>query len=138
MSAIGSALSGLQASMVRLNVTASNIANANTTGPVPGASAVSPSGGGSSGQAYRPLTTQQSETPGGGTAAKAVAVAPSFIPTYDPGSIHADPSGMVAAPNVDVADQLVEQRTAMIAYEANLKVMQTANRMNETSLEIWG
>lgn len=138
MSAIGSALSGLQASMVRLNVTASNIANANTTGPVPGASAVSPSGGGSSGQAYQPLTTQQSETPGGGTAAKAVAVAPSFIPTYDPGSIHADPSGMVAAPNVDVADQLVEQRTAMIAYEANLKVMQTANRMNETSLEIWG
>lgn len=138
MSAIGSALSGLQASMVRLTVTASNIANANTTGPIAGASAATPSGGGSSGQVYQALTTQQSETPGGGTAAKAVPVAPSFIPTYDPGSIHADPSGMVAAPNVDVADQLVEQRTAMIAYEANLKVMQTANRMNETSLEIWG
>lgn len=116
MTAIGTALSGMQASLARLNAAASNIANANSTGPIPATSAAQP----------------------GGTAAQTVPVVPSYIPTYDPTSTHADPSGMVAAPNVDVADQLVEQMTAKVAYEANLKVMQTANRMGESTLEVWG
>lgn len=140
MTAIGTALSGMQASLARLNAAASNIANANSTGPIPATSAAQPVGTAAPGQAqvYQAVTVSQSETVGGGTAAQTVPVVPSYIPTYDPTSTHADPSGMVAAPNVDVADQLVEQMTAKVAYEANLKVMQTANRMGETTLEVWG
>lgn len=130
MTAIGTALSGMQTSLARLTASASNIANANSTG--------APNAAAGQTQAYQPVRVQTSPTAGGGVAATTVSVTPTTVPRYDPTSPNADASGMVAAPNVDVASEMVEQLSAKIAYEANLKVMRTADRMGESTLEAWG
>ncbi len=45
---------------------------------------------------------------------------------------------MIAAPNVDVTDELVEQLSAKLAFEANLKVIATASELERRSLDLWG
>ena len=115
--ALSIAASGLAAASLRLDVSASNIANALSFGPLPtakNAAGFPP--------AYVPLRVDQTETAGGGTAAKAVPVLPSYVPVYDPMAPYADSHGMVAAPNVDIGSQLVEALLARYTFAANAKV----------------
>jgi len=115
--ALSIAASGLAAASLRLDVSASNIANALSFGPLPtakNAAGFPP--------AYVPLRVDQTETAGGGTAAKAMSVLPSYMPVYDPMAPYADSHGMVAAPNVDIGSQLVEALLARYTFAANVKV----------------
>ncbi len=140
MSVIGTAYSGMQASMMRMQASASNIANANSTGPVPSsAPASSPptAPAPASVQAYQPIGVQQGDVAGGGTYIRFGAVTPGTVERHDPSSPHSNGDGMVAAPNVDLAGELVDQAAAKIAFEANLRVLETGGRTDKAILEIW-
>jgi flagellar basal body rod protein FlgC len=61
---------------------------------------------------------------GSGTVAYTVPVSPAYVATYDPQSPDANGQGLVAAPNVDLAQELVQLEVAKQAYEANLKTVE--------------
>src|SRR5579871_6308855 len=134
MSTLSIATSGLTAASLRLDVTASNIANASTTGPLPADGSNAPSG------AYVPLQVNQVDqtngsTPGG-TVATVSQVSPSFVPQFDPGSPFANQDGLVAAPNVDLASQFVQLLTAKYSFAANAKVIQAYDNTTKSLLDI--
>jgi hypothetical protein len=56
---------------------------------------------------------------------------------FDPGSPFADANGLVAAPNVDTAQELVNASVARVSYDANLKVIETARHMQGYLLNIF-
>jgi flagellar basal-body rod protein FlgC len=146
MSTLSIATSGLSAASLRLEVTASNIANALTTGPLPANGASNAAGGvgnsnnGSNFSAYVPLQVNQIDqtngsTPGG-TAAVVSTVTPSFVAQFDPGSPFANQDGLVAAPNVDLATQFVQLLTAKYTFAANAKVIQAYDNTTKSLLDI--
>ena len=124
------ALSGMAAAGLRLQVSAANVANMRTSGPLPGAD---PAG---FAPAYVPLRVNQVEAGDGGTSAGTAPVSPSFVAAFDPGAPFADHNGMVAAPNVDLADELVQQFLARYAFVANAKIMQADLQMTRTLIDI--
>lgn len=135
LSAISSALSGMMAATRRLDASASNVANAQSDGPLAGT-------GGSAASApaaYQPVEVVQSAGTGGnGTVATYAPVKPATVPAFDPSASYADSQGLVAAPNVDPVRETVNQLTARASYEANLRTVQTADRMQKSLLDILG
>ena len=151
MGTLSIATSGLSAASLRLDVTASNIANALTTGPLPAADGSNASGAGNSNStgnsngssnfsAYVPLQVNQvDQTNGpeaGGTSAVVSTVTPSYVPQYDSGSPFANQDGLVAAPNVDLATQFVQLLTAKYSFAANAKVIQAYANTTKSLLDI--
>ncbi|MBW7967038.1 flagellar basal body rod protein FlgC [Bradyrhizobium sp. BR 10261] len=147
MSIFSIAASGLSAASLRANVAASNIANVRTAGPLPASSGSgAPAGAGSSGiaptfpAAYVPLRVDQVDrssgsTPGG-TVATVSTVSPSYIAQSDPSAPFANQDGLVAAPNVDLADQFVQLATAKYSFVANAKVIQAYSETEKSLLDI--
>lgn len=143
MSILSIAVSGLSAASLRLDVVASNVANVSTTGALPAsggsASAVATSQGiaPTLPAAYVPLRVDQSSgaTPGG-TRATVSPVSPGFSAQYDPSASYANQDGLVAAPNVDLADEFVELATAKYSFIANAKVIQAYAETAESLLDI--
>lgn len=146
MSTLSIATSGLSAASLRLEVTASNIANALTTGPLPASGGSNASGGTSNSSnnsnfsAYVPLQVNQVDqtsgsTPGGTTAVVST-VSPSFVPQFDPSSPFANQDGLVAAPNVDLASQFIQLLTAKYDFAANAKVIQAYDNTQKSLLDI--
>jgi flagellar basal-body rod protein FlgC len=147
MSTLSIATSGLSAASLRLDVAASNIANALTTGPLPatGGSGTSGGTGNSSNNtnfpaAYVPLQVNQIDqssgsTPGG-TIATVSAVSPSFVAQFDPSAPFANQDGLVAAPNVDLASQFVQLLTAKYEFAANAKVIRAYSDTTKSLLDI--
>jgi flagellar basal-body rod protein FlgC len=125
------AASGLAAASRRLEVSASNVANALDTGPLPGAP--NPTG---APPAYVPQRLDQIAVAGGGTASTVTSVSPSYVPSYDPTAPYADKNGQVAAPSVDLANEAIQQITARYAFAANAKVVQVDAEMMKTLLDI--
>ena len=123
-------LSGLAASVRRVDAAASNIANAQSAGTL------SSPGGASATAAYQPVDVVQSPAAGGGTVAAYRPVVPATRPSYEPDSPVADAGGMVAEPNVDVSAQMTDILAARRSYEANLKVIEAAGRMQDEALRI--
>jgi len=123
--------SGLSAASLRLQVSASNVANAQDSGPLPDAP-----NAGAYPAAYTPQRVDQVVSAGGGTAATVTNVSPSTVPTYDPTAPYADQSGNVASPNVDLANEFVQQVVARYAFAANAKVIQVYSDMMKTLLDI--
>lgn len=128
--------SGLAAERTRMNVAASNLANAQTT---------QAAGGGP--YKRRDVTLQSVDVPGvEGTpfaqAVKGVAVsqiaqdaAPPRL-EYDPGHPQANAQGYVAYPNINPVEEMVDMITASRAYEAGITSMTTAVNMAERALGI--
>ena len=128
--------SGLSAQRTRINVAASNLANAQTTQ-------------GADGGAYkrRDVVLGSTDVPGAqGTefanAVHGVAVqqitqdaSPPRL-EYDPGHPHADAKGYVAYPNINPVEEMVDMITASRAYEAGITAMSTAVNMAERALGI--
>ena len=126
--------SGLSAERLRMDVTAENLANANTTR--------GPDGG-----PYRRKSVVLEQQGGGGfgvalSRARGVQVggivedpAPPRR-MYDPGHPDADADGYVAMPNVNPVTEMVDLITASRAYEANVTAMQTAKTIFTKTLEI--
>jgi flagellar basal-body rod protein FlgC len=131
MSILSIASSGLAAASRRLEVSASNVANALDTGPLPDAPNAA-----SFPPAYAPQRVDQVDAAGGGTVANVSTVSPSYVTQYDPSAPFADKNGLVAAPNVDLANEAVQQITARIEFAANAKVIQVESEMMKTLLDI--
>ena len=149
---LGIAASGLSAQRQRLEVIASNIANAETTrGP--------------DGQPYRRQTVvmEPKATPGYPyeTVPPIGEVSPFRLPSgapldaahgvrvtavvedasegplvYDPGHPDADGAGYVRYPNVRITDEMVDMMDARRVYEANATVFQSVKSMLRSSIDL--
>jgi len=128
----GIALSGLQASVARLNASAVNMANANTDGPVPDVRPVSAAFSLSSErglQVYQPVRAEQTANPNGGVNVTYMPANPSYVLSYDPHASMANKDGMVASPNVDPGQETVEMVKAKSAYQASLSLIRAEDEM---------
>ena len=117
----------------RLEVSASNVANAMSDGPLPSADA---SVQANYPAAYTPRRVDQVEIVGGGTAAVVNDVSPATVATYDPDAPYADENGMVASPNVDYAGEIVQQLIARYTFAMNAMVLRTYDQMMKSLLDI--
>ena len=127
-SAMRIAASGMAAAITSLTATASNVANAATTGPVP-------DGARPAENIYQPATVVATSLSDGGVAATVIR-APSYSISYQPASPFANVQGMVAAPNIDLATQMVNQISASVAFRANAKVFLIAARNQKMLLDM--
>lgn len=126
------ALSGMAASSRRLDVSASNTANAQSTGRLPGAAAPATAAG----QAYQPRQVVQSSVPTGGTVTGVRPTTPGYVPQYAPDSPDADADGLVAAPDVDMAQEVTAQISAKSAYAFNLRAFEASDEMTRRLLDV--
>lgn len=122
--ALSIALSGLRAQTTRLAATASNIANASTSGAVPSAAPSAPAS-----TVYQPLNVSFSSLESGGVAATVTPDPGGYSIVYDPSSVYANEAGEVAVPNVDLAQEAVKLIETKLAYKANVSVIKTQDEM---------
>ena len=125
------AVSGLSVASLRLRVAASNIANASSDGPLPGTPNLE-----NFPPAYSASRVNQVNNFGGGTGATATNVLPPTVETYDPTAPYADGRGMVASPNVDLANELVQVLVARFSYAANAQVIRVDAQMSTALFDI--
>lgn len=142
--AIDVAGSGLSAERLRMDVTAGNLANAQTTQ-------------GANGQPYRRrevVLQEASDSSFGSMLTGAIggtsgAQAPSGVQVagivedqgaprrvYDPGHPDADAQGYVSLPNVNPVTEMVDLISASRSYEANVTAMQSAKTLFSKTLEL--
>src|SRR5262249_44988488 len=114
------ALSGMNAATRRLEVSASNVANLRSNGALPPADGTLPTG---AQQAYAPLRVVQTANADGGTQTSVATVAPAYVATSDPQAPFANQDGLVAEPNVDISQEMVNQVLASYSFAANAKVL---------------
>jgi len=140
--AIGIAGTGLTAERMRMDVTAENLANADTTK-------------GANGQPYRrqSVLLAQSGTPGfsgalsgalqeqtgavppgGVTVAGIVSDATPNRRVYDPSNPEADAQGYVSMPNVDTVTEMTDLISEQQSYQADVTAMQTSKSMFTSTL----
>lgn len=121
MDAISATVSGLNAAQVRLQVSANNIANANTKN-------------------YRAQEVVQTPRPSGGVDAKVVSRTP--IPPATPSDSDGDNDSEAQdvsssdANNVSVDQQVVDAQIASYDYKANLRVLKTENDLQQSLLDV--
>jgi flagellar basal-body rod protein FlgC len=120
--------SAMSAQSMRLNTTASNLANAD--------SATS-----ASGEAYRAKQVVFEAVPvaSGSTAVKVREVVEDPSPlkqVYDPKNPLADDKGFVNMPNVNVVDEMVNMLSASRSYQNNVETMNAAKTMLLKTLTI--
>jgi flagellar basal-body rod protein FlgC len=118
----------MSAQMVRLNTTASNLANAGTVA-------------GSKAEAFRaikPVFKSVTDAPGIATVKVDSVVASNLEPTkrYDPSNVKADKDGNVWDAGVDQAAELVEMMETARQYQNNVQVMQTAKTLTLDTLRL--
>ena len=143
--ALNVSATGLTAERLRMDVTAENLANAQTTR-------------GADGQPYRRKEVVLAEVQSGGFGAqlaKAVGAGsasgsqPGGVEVagitqdqtpgklvYDPGHPDADANGYVQMPNVDPVAEMVDLISASRAYEANVTAMNAAKQMFSKTLDL--
>ena len=146
------ASSGLSAQRLRMEVIATNIANAETTHVEGGGPyrrrvvQLEEAAREGAAPAYPPLPLQQREegvapvdpTDGlGGVRAVEITEDTTEGPkVYDPGHPDADANGYVQYPNVRVTDEMVDLMEARRIYEANATVFQAAKQLLRRALDI--
>ncbi len=118
----------MSAQMVRLNTTASNLANA---GAVAGSKA-------EAFRAIKPVFSSVTDAPGVATVKVDKVVATTAEPTmrHDPGNPKADKDGNVWEASVDSAAELVEMMETARQYQNNVQVMQTAKTLTLDTLRL--
>jgi len=126
--------SALEAQSVRMNTTASNMANANSASSA-------------SGDTYRarqpvfaPLVLDAMEALEEGVAGVSVqGVVESQAPLrreYQPHHPLADEEGYVFLPNVDVVEEMANMISASRSYQTNIEVMEASKRMLQQTLSL--
>jgi flagellar basal-body rod protein FlgC len=113
-----------------LNVTASNLANADSVA-------------GPDGKPYRAkqvvFAVEPAGTDGDAQGVKVAAVVEDNSPlkrVHDPGNPAADQDGYVTMPNVDVVEEMVNMISASRAYQTNVDMMNTAKALMAKTLQI--
>lgn len=137
--------SGMTAERFRMDVIANNIANANTTRQPDGTPTpykrqevvTSPRRQFAS---FIEMFRRSEVPPAGGDGVKVDSVVSDPSPpklVYEPGNPDADPkTGMVAMPNVNVVNEMVDLIAASRAYEANVTVFNETKNMMAQALNI--
>lgn len=129
LSGIDSTTSALNAERIRMDVVSQNIANVNTSrGP--------------NGQPYTRqrvvfetiLRDELATAPPGSQPAEVRVPKIDLDPrpprlVHQPGHPHADANGMVALPNINMYEEMIDLMSASRSYEANLSVVKTARTM---------
>ena len=135
LSGIDSTASALDAERVRMDVISENIANVNTTKGLDG----------------KPYKRQQvvfesvlnaKQAAGGGAPPQATQIvriakdnrAPRLV--YNPSHPEANAQGMVAMPNINIHEEMVDLIASSRSYEANLAVIKNARTMAMEDLSI--
>ncbi len=125
--------SALTAERLRMDVTAENLANAQTTRGADGGPyrrkevVLQERGGGFGAQLSQAMGVEVAGVVEDQTPLKRV---------YDPGHPDADADGYVSMPNVDTVAEMVDLIAASRAYEANVTAMQAAKQMFAKTLEL--
>jgi flagellar basal-body rod protein FlgC len=120
------AVSGLKAQALRMNVIATNIANAGTTRTA-------------SGEPYRRQDVEIRSTEGLKGVVLGTVISDTrgeFRRVLSPGHPDADPSGYVRMPNVELPVEMINMVTATRAYQANAAVLKRYQDLVETTLEL--
>jgi flagellar basal-body rod protein FlgC len=129
--------SGMSAQRTRLNITSSNLANANTTRT-------------DEGGAYRrrdPVFSAQAlgnvnasdsiSNAIQGVSVTDIALDESPLPViFDPGHPDADAEGYVTMPNVNVVEEMVHMTTSARSFEANASAFQTLKQMMQRAIDM--
>ncbi|WGT66267.1 flagellar basal body rod protein FlgC [Variovorax paradoxus] len=123
--------SAMSAQSQRMNVTASNLANAESVA-------------GPDGKPYRAkqvVFEVASSGPGqqdigGVKVARVVEDASPLKMVFDPKSPHANPEGYVSMPNVNVVEEMTNMISASRNYQANVEVLNTAKTLMVKTLSI--
>ena len=132
VSAIDIAFAGVKAQRTRMNVIATNIANANAT--------TTPGGG----AFRRQLAIFRGEQLGPQINPKDLGVRVKNIindmsplrTVYDPAHPHANQDGYVEYPNVDLAIEMADLVSTHRSFDANIAVITSSKRMTQKALEI--
>jgi len=126
------AVSGLNAAGARISNAASNIVNASSESSYPATPAQ-----------YTGFVPQDivsvTQDAGGqstGVSVNSVARNPAYVAAFDPTSKSANANGVVAAPNVDIATELVSTIPASTTYGASAKVISVAQKLEKSLLDI--
>ena len=118
----------LEAQKTRLNVIASNIANASST--------QTPEGGPYRRKDVLFKTVMFGETAAGVEVPQVVEDQSPFRSVYDPAHPDADKKGYVSYPNINVLTEMVNLMTAQRSYEANLTMITSYKDMYMRTLNI--
>ena len=140
--ALGISGSGLTAQRLRMDVTAENLANAQSTRDANGQpyrrkdvvlQEASPSGFAGA------LQSAQAGASGAGSGVQVAGIVADPSPgrrVYDPGHPDADAKGYVTLPNVNPVTEMTDLIDASRAYEANVTAMQSAKQMFSKTLDL--
>lgn len=136
--------SGLTAERMRMDVTAENLANAQTTQGANGQpyrrkEVVLQEAGSGFGDALNAAMGPGTRADGGPRGVQVAGIVEDATPNrqvYDPGHPDANADGYVEMPNVDSVTEMVDLIAASRAYEANVTAMQTAKSMFTKTLDI--
>jgi flagellar basal-body rod protein FlgC len=135
--------SALTAQRLRMNVTAENIANAETTKGADGnpyrrkeVTLESVGQAGTFGSQLSRAMGTSGVAPGGVQATEITEDQTNGKLVYDPSHPDADEQGYLRMPNVDTVTEMVDLIDAQRAYEANVTAMSAAKQMFAKTLEI--
>lgn len=120
---LGVPLSGIQANQLRVDVSANNVANANTDG-------------------FKASAVQTTDSAYVNDIGQGTRVSATYAPPR-PGPLAAGPagvegSGMVEQSNTELASEATSQMAAQSAYGVNVSMLKTANEMMKSVLDIMG
>ncbi len=118
----------LEAQKIRLNVIASNIANASST--------KTPEGGPYRRKDVLFKTVMFGETGAGVEVPQVIEDQAPFRTVFDPNHPDADKKGFVSYPNINVLTEMVNLMTAQRSYEANLTMITSYKDMYMRTLDI--
>jgi len=140
--AIGIAGSGLTANRIRMDVTAENLANANTTKGAGGQPyqrqevvLAQAAGTGFGGALTGAIREGSGTEPGGGVEVKGIVAdsTPDQL-VYDPSNPEADAQGYVKMPNVSTVTEMTDLISEQQSYQSDVTAMQTAKSMFTSTL----
>lgn len=122
-------VTGLAAAQTQLQVSASNVANMNDTAPLPGSGVSGPA-------PYAPTRVETVSLGSGGVMAQLSTAQPTGSASYAPDNPYADSQGMVATPNVDIANEAVSQMQAVQLYQSSAAVLKADDKMQRMALHM--
>ena len=128
--------SGMSAQSVRLNTTASNLANADSVSST-AAGVYKPRH--PIFEAVRAQLATAGATPDSQPAVRVRGIYESTAPAsqrYEPGNPMADANGYVFAPAVNVVEEMVNMISASRSYQNNIEVMNTAKSLLQKTLQL--
>jgi flagellar basal-body rod protein FlgC len=128
-SALSSALGGLDVSALRLQASANNIANQEST-------LTQNADGTLKAQPYQPQQAVAQTIEPNGVKATLEQTAQEPVFRFDPSNPIANPEGLVAFPNIDIASETITRITAARQFEANVNVLKKVDETLGSLLDV--